>query len=72
MYYYKELQPNGAIRGFWIYNMAPLKTSDPLFVEISKDEYESLSHERSTDNQPEESDEISAEEALDIILGVST
>lgn len=40
-------------------------------IEISEEEYNALLAEIEAANQPEETDEISAEEALDIILGVT-
>lgn len=75
MYFYKELQSDGNLAALLTYDNAPLSTTNPLIVEISEEEYSSLLDEIISSVQLEEleeTDEISAEEALDIILGVST
>lgn len=65
MRYYKEIE-NGVLTA--------IGTGKAGGIEISEEEYNTLLAEIIAANQPEEPDpdEISAEEALDIILGVST
>ena len=65
MRYYKEIE-NGIL--------AAIGTGKAGGIEITEEEYNALLAEIQAANQPEEPDldEISAEEALDIILGVST
>lgn len=65
MPYYKKLKSNGEL---WFIGIG---TGG---IKIEEAEYNTLLAEIEAANQPEESDpdEISAEEALDIILGVST
>ena len=75
LHYYKELQSDGFLAALLTYDTAPLSTTNPLIVEISEEEYSALLDEIISSVQPEEleeTDEISAEEALYIILGVST
>lgn len=68
--YFKTLSENGDLSYLLTYNGCP-RITDPLVVEITQEEYEALLAEIEAANQPEEptTDEISAEEALDIILG---
>ena len=70
MYFYKKITENGEVVYLLTYNNRP-HISDPAVVEISEEEYSTISAEIEAANQPEETDEISAEEALDIILGVT-
>lgn len=72
MKYFKQLDESGNIVLLLGYNFAPTIT-DSSIVEISQEEYENLQVEIEAANHPEEPDpdEISDEEALDIILGVS-
>lgn len=63
MRYYKEIE-NGILTS--------IGTGKAGGIEITEEEYNALLAEIQAANQPEETDEISAEEALDIILGVST
>ena len=63
MRYYKEIE-NGILTA--------IGTGKAGGIEITEEEYNALLAEIIAANQPEETDEISAEEALDIILGVST
>lgn len=63
MRYYKEIE-NGVLTA--------IGTGKAGGIEITEEEYNTLLAEVIAANQPEETDEISAEEALDIILGVST
>ena len=72
MYFYKELNADGTIKSLSRYYIRKPNNSNPLRIEITQEEYEALFVEIIAANQPEETDEISAEEALDIILGVST
>ena len=67
---YKQLNEMGEITLLLTYNFTP-KITDPLVVKITKEEYEQISAELASEEETENSsDEISAEEALDIILGV--
>ena len=72
--YYKQINEAGELVLLLTYGFQP-KITNPLIVQITEDEYNALSDEIEAENQPEEpatdEDEISAEEALDIILGVS-
>ena len=69
--YFKQLSESGEVVVLLSYNNFRPNITDPLVVEITQEEYEALLAEIEAANQPEESetDEISAEEALDIILG---
>lgn len=69
--YVKRTNDEGVVDSLITYNNFHPKISDPLMVEITQEEYEALLAEIEASNQPEEptTDEISAEEALDIILG---
>lgn len=71
VFYFKKLKKNGEIDFLLTYEDYRPNITDPLVVEITQEEYEALLAEIEAANQPEEptTDEISAEEALDIILG---
>ena len=71
--YFKQLNEAGEVVLLLTYGFTP-KITNPLIVEITQEEYNLLSAEIEAANQPEEPDpdEISAEEALDIILGGAT
>lgn len=69
--YFKQLDEHGEFVRALSYDFIPTVT-DPTIVEITEDEYKVILAAIIAANQPEETDEISAEEALDIILGVST
>lgn len=71
LYFYKVLRSDGTIVCLLTYDNTRPNITDPLVVEITRKEYEVLLAEIEAANQPEETDEISTEEALDIILGVS-
>ncbi len=71
--YYKQINECGEVQTiFSYYNFRP-NITDPLIIEITEEEYNTLLAEIEAANQPEEPDpdEISDAEALDIILGVS-
>lgn len=70
--YFKQLNEAGELILLLTYDFVP-KITNPLIVEITQEEYNALLAEIQATNQPGEPDpdEISAEEALDIILGVS-
>lgn len=70
VYRYKKVNTEGNTECLLTYDNVRPNITDPLVVEITKEEYEALLAELLT-QEPEESetDEISAEEALDIILG---
>lgn len=69
--YYKQLNENGEVVMLLTYDFVP-NITDPLIVEITKEEYETLLAEIMA-NQPEpEEDEIALKaQAYDIITGVS-
>lgn len=69
--YYKRMKTSGEIVAILVYNNFRPNITDPLTVEITEEEYQSLLVEIKAANQPEEpeTDEISATEALDIIVG---
>lgn len=70
--YFKQLNEAGELILLLTYDFVP-KITNPLIVEITQEEYNALFAENEAANQPEEPDpdEITAEEALNIILGVS-
>lgn len=72
MFFFKEInEKNQAVSVLTYDNIYP-KVDPAVVVEITEEEYRALLAEIEAANQPKETDEISAEEALDIILGVST
>lgn len=72
VYYYKQLDESKNIVLLLTYNNFRPNIADPLVVEITQEEYETLLAEIEAANQPEEPgpDEITDAEALNIILGV--
>lgn len=73
MYYYKRVDEDGNLLYVLTYENARPNITDRLVIEITDEEYKILSAEIEAANQQEgtDSDEISDEEALNIILGVS-
>lgn len=73
MYYYKRVDEDGNLLYVLTYENARPNITDHLVIEITDEEYKILSAEIEAANQQEgtDSDEISDEEALNIILGVS-
>ena len=73
VYYFVEKNADGSVKSLLTYNDVRPNITDPLVVEITQEEYETLLAEimAQEPEEPEEpeTDEISAEEALDIILG---
>lgn len=69
--YYKRMKTSGEIVAILVYNNFRLNITDPLTVEITEEEYQSLLAEIEAANQTEEpeTDEISDTEALNIITG---
>ena len=72
-YYYKKIDDNGVTKTLFTYDYIKPQITNPLIIEITNEEYNSALAEIEAANQPDESDtdEISDEEALNIILGVS-
>lgn len=66
MKYYKCLSETDEVKMLLTYNFEPTITN-PLIVEITKEEYDELLAEITV--EPEPTDEISDSEALAIILG---
>ena len=66
--YYKKINASGGIGMLLTYDFDPTIT-DPMIVEITKDEYDELLAELTSKPEPEPADEISDSEALSIILG---
>lgn len=66
--YYKHLTETGDVKLLLTYDFEPTIT-DPLIVEITKEEYDELLAEITAKPEPEPADEISDSEALSIILG---
>ena len=66
--YYKHLTETGEVKMLLTYDFEPTIT-DPLTVEITKEEYDELLAELAAESEPEPTDEISDSEALSIILG---
>lgn len=66
--YYKQLGESGELITLLSYDFEPTITN-PLIVEITKEEYDELLAEIAADPDPEPTDEISDSEALNIILG---
>lgn len=73
MYYYKRMNNDGTLHTLLRYDKARKDNGNPFVLQITEDEYNALSAEMDAVSQPEEPDpdEISAEEAMNIILGVS-
>lgn len=70
-YFYKKLDDSGTVVLLLSYEFRPHIT-DSLIVEITEEEYNTLLAKIVAANQEEiDTDEISDEEALNIILGVS-
>lgn len=69
--YFKRLSESGEIVILLTYNNFRPNITDPLTVEITEEEYQSLLAEIKAANKPEEpeTDEISDTEALQIIMG---
>lgn len=72
-YYFKHKNENNGVDCLITYNNFRPNITNPLIIEITEEEYNTLLAEIEAANQPEEPDpdEISDAEALDIILGVS-
>lgn len=68
MRYYKQLNESGEVVTLFTYGFAP-KITNPLIVEINKEEYDALLEEIKAKAEAELGDEISDAEALNIILG---
>lgn len=66
--YYKETNVGGEVKLLLTYEFEPSITN-PLIVEITKEEYDELLAEITAEPDPEPTDEISDSEALSIILG---
>ena len=66
--YYMKTNANGNVEMLLNYDFLPTIT-DPLIVEITKEEYDELLAEITAEPEPEPTDEISDSEALAIILG---
>ena len=66
-YYFKIIDENGETVG--AYSCSPIKPdiTDPMIVEITQEEFEAYLSEIAEPDEP--SGDISAEEALNIILG---
>lgn len=70
MKFYKRIDDSGNLCMLLTYNFAP-NITDPFVIEITKEEYNALQAEIEAANREEiDPDEISDEEALNIILGV--
>lgn len=71
--YFKRLSESGEVALLLAYDNYRPNITDPLVIEITEEEYAILLAEIEAANRSEEpetsEDEISAEEALDIILG---
>lgn len=72
--FYKKIDESNEIALLLTYDNFVPNITDPLMIEITEEEYSAHLAEIQAANQPEEPDpdEISAEEALDIILGGAT
>lgn len=69
--YYKQLNENGEIFALLAYDFVP-NITDPLFVEITAEEYEAISAEwRANMPEPEPSEIELKAQAYDIITGVA-
>ena len=67
--YYKQIGNDGRVLYVLTYSFQP-NITDPLIIEISEEEYNTLLAEIHAADEPDP-DEISDAEALNIILGVS-
>lgn len=65
--YYKKVNASGDVLYLITYDSAP-NITDPLTVEITKEEYDTML-ETITASQGADDDQISDEEALQIIMG---
>ena len=72
--FYKKIDESNEIALLLTYDNFVPNITDPLMKEITEEEYNALLAEIEAANKPEEPDpnEISAEEALAIILGGAT
>ena len=69
--YYKQINENGEVVMLLTYDFAP-NITDPLIVEITEEEYETLLAELIASLPESEEDEIALKaQAYDIITGVS-
>lgn len=68
MRYYKKINDGCKVGMLLTYDFPPTIT-DPLIVEITKEEYDELLAEITAEPEPEPTGEISDSEALSIILG---
>ena len=68
-YYYKYIDESGKTIGVVSYSPKKPNITDPMIVEIDKAEFEAYLAEITPVEPDEPSDDISAEEALNIILG---
>lgn len=66
-YYYKYINENGETIGVISYSPNKPNITDPFIVEIEQEEFETYLAEINKPDEP--TGEISAEEALNIILG---
>lgn len=66
-YYYKEINENGETIGVVSYSPEKPNITDPMIVEIDQAEFEAYLAEIAEPDEPR--GDISAEEALNIILG---
>ena len=66
-YYYKRINENGETIGVVSYSPNKPNITDPMIIEIDREEFEAYLAEIAEPDVP--SDDISAEEALNIILG---
>lgn len=66
--YFKQISETGEVKLLLTYEFEPTIT-DPLIMEITKEEYDELLAEITAEPEPEPTDEISDSEALAIILG---
>lgn len=68
MYYYKKLNEDGTLDYLLTYSIKPNLT-DPLFVEITAEEYNKILEEMPVEPEPSD-DEISGREFLEMVEGV--
>lgn len=66
--YFKQLAETSEVKMLLTYDFKP-NITDPLIVEITKEEYDALLAKLTTEPDPEPADEITDSEALSIILG---